>query len=166
MPLSVCFAPADRAVELRVGAIAWNKLVQWRQTLRGLLANESLRPILDGQSLKAGEVLFIGRREHESVHMGNGRDLAVNVRSRSAERFKSCPFLAVPRRRSLVVRQNRKRCLNHLAEIRFERGPAFPLRQASTTICELMPDWRRNRALGTVRPQMFQDRRIRSLGDR
>jgi hypothetical protein len=46
------------------------------------------------------------------MHMGNRCDLTVNERSGSAKRFKSRPFFPVPRRRSLVVRQDGERSLD------------------------------------------------------
>ena len=58
--------------------------------------------------------------------MGNRRDLTVDERSGSTERFESRPFLPVPRGRGRVVRQDRERSLDDVAEIRFERGPVLP----------------------------------------
>ncbi len=130
-----------------------------------LLANVSLRPVLDPQTPEADEVLLIRRRQHESAHVGNRRNLTVHERGGSAERFKSCPFFPVPRRRSFVVRQDGKRALDDITQIRFERRPPPPLGQPPTAVRELMPDWRRDRTLRTALTQTLENRRIGSLGD-
>jgi hypothetical protein len=84
------------------------------------------------------------------MHMGNRGDLTVNERRWSAQRFKPRPLFAMPRRRSLVVRQDRKRSVHDVMEISLERGAALALWQPPTPVGELVPDWRRNCALGTA----------------
>ena len=61
-------------------------------------------------------------------------------------------FFAVPRGGCLVVRQNRKRALDDLTEIGFERSAPLSFRQPAAAVRELMPDRRGNRALRTVAP--------------
>ena len=131
-----------------------------------LPAGVSFRPVLDRQPFEAAEVLVICRRQHKPVHMGNRGDLTVDERRRPAARFKPRPLVAVPRRRRLVVRQNRKRSVHDVTEIGFERGPAPAFWQPPTPIRELVPDWRRNCALGTTLVQTLKNRRVRSLRDR
>lgn len=82
--------------------------------------------------------------------MSNRGDLTVDERRWSAQRFKPRSLFAVPRRRSLVVRQDRKRSLHDVPEIRLERGATLAFWQPTTPVGELVPDWRRNCALGTV----------------
>lgn len=98
--------------------------------------------------------------------MSNRGDLTVDERRRSADRFKPRPLFAVPRRRSLVVRQDRKRPTHDVTEIRFERVAALAFGKPATTIGEFVPDGRRKCALGTVLVQTFKNRRVRPLGDR
>jgi hypothetical protein len=130
------------------------------------LADVPLRPVLDAQTPEAGEVFLVCRRQHEPVHMGNRRNLTVDERSGSAKRFESRPLFPVPCRRGLIVWQDGERSLHDVTEIRFERGPALSLGQASTAIREFVPDWRRNRALRTALVQMFKNHAIGSFGDR
>ena len=82
--------------------------------------------------------------------MSNRGDLTIDERRWSAERFKPRPLFAVPRRRSLVVRQDRKRPAHDVTEISVERVAARAFWKPATTIGELVPDGRRNCALGTV----------------
>ena len=82
--------------------------------------------------------------------MSNRGDLTIDERRWSAEHFKPRPLFAVPRRSSLVVRQDRKRPTHDVTEIRFERVAALAFGKPATTIGELVPDGRRNGALGTV----------------
>ena len=98
--------------------------------------------------------------------MGNRCNLTVDERSGPAKRFESRPFFPVPRRGGLIVWQDGERSLDDVTEVGFERGPAFSLGQPSTTIRELVPDWRRNRALRTTLVQMLNNRAIGSRGDR
>ena len=110
----------------------------------------SFRPVLDLQPFEVGEIFVVCRRQYKPVHMSNRGDLTVDERCWSAERFKPRPLFAVPRRRSLVVRQDGKRPAQDIMEISLERGAALALWQPATPVGELVPDWRRNRALGAV----------------
>src|SRR5438093_12504050 len=98
--------------------------------------------------------------------MGNRGDLTVDERRRPPQRFKPRPLFAMPRCRSLVVRQDRERSLDDVTEIGFERSPALAFWQPPTPIRKLVPDWRRDRALGTVFVQTLENRGVRSLRDR
>jgi hypothetical protein len=100
------------------------------------------------------------------MHMGNCGDLTVDERSGSPERFKPRSLFAVPRRRSLIVRQDGKRPVHDVTEIGLERGAPPASWQPSTPVAELVPDWRRHRALRTVLVQAFKDRRVWLLRDR
>jgi hypothetical protein len=109
-----------------------------------------VRPVLDGQPFEPREILVIRGREDEPIHVGNRSDLTVDERRRPTERFKSRPFLAVPGRRSLVVRQDRKRTVHDVAEISLQCCAAFPLWKSPTPIGQFVPDGRGDRALWTV----------------
>ncbi len=98
--------------------------------------------------------------------MSNRGDLTVDERRWPAQRFKPRSLFAVPRRRSLVVRQDWKRSLNDVPEISVERGAALAFRQPSTPERELVPDWRSDCALRTVLVETLKNRRVRSLRDR
>ena len=77
----------------------------WRQARRAMSTSTSSRP--SHPLNRAKSLSFIGR-EHKPIHVGNRGDLTVDERRRSTQPFKSRPFLAVPGRRSLVVRQDQK----------------------------------------------------------
>jgi hypothetical protein len=124
------------------------------------------QPVLNRQPLEAGEILVVCRRQHKPMHMGNRGDLAVDERRWSAQRFKPRPLFAVPSRRSLVVRQDRKRSVHDVMEIGLERGAALALWQPPTAVDELMPDWRGDCALRTVLVETLKNRRVWSLRDR
>src|SRR5438445_7979522 len=98
----------------------------------------SLRPVLDLQPFEAGEVFVVCSRQYKPMDMSNRGDLTVDERCWSAERFKPRPFLAVPRRRSLVVRQDRKRPMHDVMEICLERSAALPFWQPPTPVGELV----------------------------
>ena len=110
----------------------------------------SFRPVLDLQPFEVGEIFVVCRRQYKPVHMSNRGDLTVDERRWSTERFKPRPLFAVPRGRSFVVSQNRKRSVHDVMEIGLERSAALACRQPPTPVGELVPDWRRNCALGTV----------------
>jgi hypothetical protein len=82
--------------------------------------------------------------------MSNRGDLTVDERRWPADRFKPRPLFAMPRRRRLIVRQDRKRSVHDVMEIGLERSAALAFWQPPTPVGELVPDWRRNCALGTV----------------
>ena len=86
------------------------------------------------------------------MHMSNRGDLTVDERRRPTERLKPRTLFAMPRRRRLVVRQDRKRPVHHVIEISLERSAALSLWQPPTPVGEFMPDRRRNCGLGTVLP--------------
>lgn len=82
--------------------------------------------------------------------MGNCGDLTVDERRWSPQRFEARSLLAVPCRRRLVVREDWKRSVHDVAEIRLERRATLAFWQPPTPVGELVPDWRRNCAVGTV----------------
>ena len=88
--------------------------------------------------------------EHESMYVGDGCDLAIDERCRRTERFKARPLLAMPRRRCLVVWQVGERPTHDLAEIGFKCCAPLAVWQPAAAIRELVPDRRRNCALGAV----------------
>jgi hypothetical protein len=129
-------------------------------------AQTPVRPVLDRQAFEAHEVLVVGGCQHEPIHVRNRGDLTIDERRGSAQRFKPCSLFAVPRRRRLVVRQDRKRHPHDVTEKRVEGVAALALGKPAAAIGELVPDGRRNRALETVFNQTFKNRRVRPLGDR
>lgn len=107
----------------------------------------------------------IRRRQHESVYVGDRRDLTVDERRGSADRVKARPFFPVPRGCSFVVCQDGERTVDDVAKIGFKRRPALPFWQPPAAIRELMPDWRGDGTLRTALTQTFENRRIGSLGN-
>jgi hypothetical protein len=84
------------------------------------------------------------------MHMSNRGDLTVDERRWPADRFKPRPLFANLRRCSLIVRQDRKRSVHDVMEIDLKCSAALAFWQPPTPVGELVPDWRRNCALGTV----------------
>ncbi len=82
--------------------------------------------------------------------MSDRGDLTVDERRGPAKGLKPRPLFAVPSRCGLVVRQDRKRPVHNVTEIRLNGGATPALRQPATPVGELVPDGRRNRALGTM----------------
>jgi hypothetical protein len=150
----ICLEPVVRS-QVRVGSRLFlprrghNPLFQ-KLCWLCLRAHVSLRPVLDRQPLETGDVFVVGSRQHKPIHMSNRGDLTIDEGRWSAERFKPRPLFAVPRRSGLVVRQDRKRPTHDVTEIRFERVAALAFGKPATTTGELVPDGRRNGALGTV----------------
>lgn len=95
--------------------------------------------------------------------MSNRGNLAVDKRRWSTQRFKPGPFFPVPRRRSLVVRQDRKRSVHDVPEIGLKRGAALAFWKPPTPIGKLVPHRRRNCALGTVLVETLENCRVRCL---
>jgi hypothetical protein len=123
------------------------------------------RPVLDGQPFEPREIFVVRSREHKAIHMGNRGNLTVDERRRPAQRFKSRPFLAVPGRRSLVIRQDRKRTVHDVAEISLQRRAAFPLRKSPRPVGQFVPYESRDRALWTVHVQTLENGWIGCLRD-
>src|SRR5579871_2475032 len=122
-----------------------------------------LRPGFDGQALESSEVLGVCRREHQAVHMGNRRDLPVDEWRWPTQRLKPRSLLAVPCRRGLVVRQERKRTVHDIAEILLQRRAPFSLWKPPTPVGQFVPDRRRDRALWTERVQTLENGGVRRL---
>ena len=84
------------------------------------------------------------------MHMGNRCDLAINERCRRAERFEACPLLTMPCRRCLIVWQVGERPTHNVAEIGFQCRAPVAFWQSAAAIGQLVPDRRRDRALGAM----------------
>ena len=68
----------------------------------------SLGPAFDGETPKPSEVFIVRSREDKPVHVGNRGDLAIDEWRWSAQCFEPRPLPAVPRRSSLIVREDWK----------------------------------------------------------
>ena len=97
------------------------------------------------------------------MHVGNRGDLTIDERRWSSQHFEPRSFVAVPRCRRLVVRQDRKRAVHDVTKIRLERGAPLAFWQSPTPIRQLVPDRRRNCALRAVLVETLENRRSRSL---
>ena len=93
---------------------------------------------------------FVRGDEHQSVYMGHSRDLSIDKRCRLAHRFESSPLLTMPGRSCLIVREVGERPAHNVAKIGFDRGAPLASREPTATIGKLVPDWRRNGALGAM----------------
>ena len=125
----------------------------------------ALSPVFDLEILETCEVSCIDRDEHESASIGDSGNLAINVRGWPTEILKACPFPAMPRRGSIIIRENRERGLDHLRQVSFKGGSSFPLGKAMAAIGKFVPDRRRYGRLMSVLLKPFQDLQIRFSGD-
>jgi len=74
------------------------------------------------------------------VNVRNGRNLTINERRGPTERFEPRSLFTVPRRRGLVVRQDRKRASYDVAEVSVKSVPPFALRETTAAVREFVPD--------------------------
>jgi len=80
--------------------------------------------------------------------------------------LETCSLMTVPRGGNLVIRQNRKRRMHYVMEIRFKRRPSLASGKPSAAIHQFVPDWRCNCTFVTPLLKPLDDIRIRNLGDR
>ena len=125
-----------------------------------------LGPVFDRELLEPDEILCIRGDEDELIRVSDRRDLAVNEWGWAPECLETGSLLAVPPRRRLVVRQHRKGGTDDVTEIAIERCAPLAFGQPATTVRELVPDWRCDRAFRAVVLELLDNGSVRLLGDR
>ena len=108
------------------------------------------RPVLYLESREAPEMSYVRGDEYQSVYMGHSRDLSIDERRWPAQRFEACALLTVPGRSCFIVGQVRERPAHNVAKISFDRGAPLAFLEPPAAIRELVPDRRRNCALGAM----------------
>jgi hypothetical protein len=93
---------------------------------------------------------FVRGDEYQSVYMSHSRNLSIHERRRPTQRFEARALLTMPGRSCLIVGQVGERPAHNVTKISFDCGAPLACWETPTAIRQLVPDRRRNCALGAM----------------
>ena len=96
-------------------------------------------PDLNFKVPKGGEIRSVSRYQDQSVHRGNGSNLAVDKGGRLAQGGQPCPFFGMPSGCLLVIGENIQVPPYNIFQVGFQELSFLGNGEAEASVSELMP---------------------------